>query len=402
MSKQFFYRAMDNHGNIVQGQLDANNISDLETRLERMGLDLIHYRTQKTRYTYVGKVSRHDLINFCFYMETLTRAGVPLLEGLSDLRDSLPPSRLREISSSLITNIEGGEKLSEAMAHFPDIFNQVFVSLIRAGEESGNLSTIFQHLTETLKWHDEIIAKTKKLLMYPIFMGVVILGVLFFLMLYLVPQLITFVKSVNAELPIHTQALIFISHLFVNYWYIILIFPIILFFSIKTLIKISPSFHFFTDRLILKIWLIGPILEKIILARFTNFFALLYSSGITILDSLVISQTFADNKVIEEAIKQVHDYIAEGISISESFEKVRLFPPLILRMVKIGETTGELDAALRNASYFYNREVKEAIEKIQTLIEPIMTVILGLLLGWVMISVLGPIYDLITTFAGAR
>jgi len=402
MSKQFFYRAMDNHGNVVQGQLDANNISDLETRLERMGLDLIHYHTQKTRYSHVGKVSRHDLINFCFYMETLTRAGVPLLEGLSDLRDSLPPSRLREVSSSLITNIEGGERLSEAVAHFPDIFNQVFVSLVHAGEESGNLSTIFQHLTETLKWHDEMIAKTKKLLMYPTFMGIVILGASFFLMLYLVPQLITFVKSVGAELPIHTQVLIFVSNLFVNYWYIILILPIILFFSIKTLIKISPSFHFFTDRLILKIWLIGPILEKIILARFTNFFALLYSSGITILDSLVISQTFANNKVIEEAIKQVHDYIAEGISISESFEKVRLFPPLILRMVKIGETTGELDAALRNASYFYNREVKEAIEKIQTLIEPIMTVILGLLLGWIMISVLGPIYDLITTFASAH
>lgn len=402
MSKQFFYKAMDRHGHIIQGQLDAHNLSDLETRLERMGLDLIHYRFKQSRYLHIGKVSRHDLINFCFYMETLTRAGVPLLEGLTDLRDTLPPSRFREIISSLINDIEGGEKLSESMSHFADVFNQVFVSLVRAGEESGNLTIVFQHLTETLKWQDEIIAKTKKLLMYPAFMGTVIIGVLFFLMLYLVPQLVTFIKSVDAELPLHTQILIIVSSFFVSYWYLIIILPIILLFLVKMLMKVSPRFHFFIDSLKLKVWLIGPILEKIILARFTHFFALLYSSGITVLDSLVISRAFADNKVIEDAIRQVHDYIAEGTSISESFEKVRLFPPLILRMVKIGETTGELDAALRNASYFYNREIKEAIEKIQTLIEPIMTVILGLLLGWVMLSVLGPIYDIITTFANNR
>ena len=135
-----------------------------------------------------------------------------------------------------------------------------------------------------------------------------------------------------------------------------------------------------------------------ILARFATFFALLYGAGITVLDSLNLSKGVIGNRVIEQALQQVIDNIADGVSISESFERARLFPPLVLRMVKVGESTGELDGALANVSYFYNREVTESVEKIQTLVEPVMTVILGLLLGWVVLSVLGPIYDTITSF----
>ena len=400
MSQQFFYKAMDNRGHMVQGQLDANNVSDLETRLERMGLDLIHYHTKKPRNIRIGKVNRVELITFCFHMETLTRAGVPLIDGLSDFRDSLPQSRFREIISTLIESIEGGERLSEAMVHFPDTFNQVFTSLIRAGEESGKLSTIFHHLTETLKWQDELIARTKKLLMYPAFMGTVIIVVLFFLMLYLVPQLVTFIKNLGGELPFHTRALIFISSIFINYWHIILFIPFLLFVFLKIAMQVSMSVCLTVDHVKLKVWIIGPILEKIILARFSNFFGILYASGITILDGLKISKEFVGNRVIETALQDVIDNITDGVAITESFERVRLFPPLVLRMIKIGETTGELDTALSNVSYFYDREVKESIEKIQTMIEPIMIVTLGLLLGWIMVSVLLPIYDTITAVVG--
>ncbi len=398
MSQQFFYKAMDNNGHVVQGQLSADNINDLEARLERMELDLIHYHTKKTRNYRVGKVTRQELITFTFYMENLTRAGVPLIEGLEDLRDSLPQSRFREIISSLIESIEGGAKLSDAMANFPETFDQVFTSLINAGEESGNLSAVFKHLTDSLKWNDEMIAKTKKLLMYPAFMGTVIIGVLFFLMIYLVPQLISFVKSVGGELPFHTKILLYISDIFVNYWYVILITPVIIFLVIKAVMKVSPSFCFVIDRFKLKVWIIGPIMQKMILARFATFFALLYSSGITVLDSLDITKKLANNLVIEDALQQVRNNVSEGISISESFEKTHLFPPLILRMVTIGEATGELDSSLLNVSYFYDREVKDSIDKMQTIIEPMMTVILGLLLGWVIMSVLGPIYDSVAGF----
>ncbi len=396
MSQQFLYKAMDKQGTIVRGQLVANNINDLEIRLERMGLDIIHCQTQKSRHFLPPKVSRHELITFCFHMENLTRAGVPLLEGLGDLRDSLSQSRFREVVSSLIETIEGGASLSEAMANFPNIFNQVFVSLIRAGETSGHLSVVFQHLTETLKWQDEMIAKTKKLFMYPTFMGIIIIGVIFFMMIYLVPQLISFIQNVGGELPLHTRLLIVVSNVFVKYWYFILLLPVLAILAIKSMMLISRRFCFLIDRLKLRIWVIGPILEKIILARFASFLALLYGSGITVLDSIALCKTLAGNLVIENALQRVSENIVEGGSLTESFEQVHLFPPLVLRMIRVGENTGELDIALSNVTYFYNREVKESIEKIQILIEPTMTVILGLLLGWVVLSVLGPVYELIS------
>jgi len=398
MPQQFFYKAMDSQGRVIQGQLGANNATDLEARLERMGLDLIHYHTKKPRRFQVKKVHRHELITFSFHMEQLTRAGVPLIEGLCDLRDSLGQTRFREIISNVIENIEGGERLSEAMANFPDTFDGVFTSLIRAGEESGNLSNVFNHLTETLKWQDEMIARTKKLLIYPAFMASIITGLIFFLMIYLVPQLITFIKSVGGELPIHTRILLFVSNLFVSYWYLIIMIPIILFGIIKIAIKTNPYWRFKWDLLKLRVWIIGPIWEKIILARFATFFALLYGAGITVLESLRLSKNLTGNVVVETAIQNVVDFIVEGFGISESFQRVNLFPPLVLRMVRVGESTGELDVALQNVSYFYNREVKEAIDKIQVLVEPTLTVVLGLLLGWVMISVLGPVYDTISNF----
>jgi len=160
----------------------------------------------------------------------------------------------------------------------------------------------------------------------------------------------------------------------------------------------SSRLRFAFDRFKLRVWIIGPILEKIILARFTNFFALLFSSGITVLDSLQISKKLAGNMVIEAAIQRVIDQIADGVGISESFERARLFPQLVLRMVKIGESTGELDSALLNVTYFYNRDIRDSIDRIQTMIEPLMIVIMGLLLGWVMLSVLGPVYDMISKF----
>lgn len=398
MPQQFFYKAMDNQGRIIQGQLGANNITDLEARLERMGLDLIHCHTKKPRRFQAGKVYRRELITFCFHMEQLTRAGVPLIEGLGDLRDSLPQSRFREITSSLIESIEGGERLSEAMASFPETFGGVFTSLIRAGEESGQLSNVFKHLTETLKWQDEIVAQTKKLLLYPSFVLVVITGLIFFLMIYLVPQLITFIKSVGGQLPLHTRILIVVSDIFIQYWYAIITLPIVLFGFLNVAMRTNPYVKFKVHLVMLRMWLIGPIWEKIILARFATFFALLYGSGITVLESLKLSKSLTGNAVIEAAVQQVSDHIVEGIGITESFERAHIFPPLVLRMVRVGEMTGELDTALQNVSYFYNREVKESIDKIQVLIEPVMTVVLGLLLGWVMISVLGPIYDTIANF----
>jgi type IV pilus assembly protein PilC len=400
MSQHFYYKAVDAHGRTIQGHIDANNENDLHSRLDRMGLDLIYFEAKNKHHRKKGRVTRLELISFCFHMEQLTRSGVPLISGLMDLRDSLPQSVFRDVVANLIESIEGGEQLSEAMQHFPDIFDQVFVSLINAGEASGQLSKVFNHLTTSLKWEDEMAARTRKMLMYPSFVAAVVIATLFFLMIYLVPQLIAFIKNVGGELPLHTKILLHISDAFVGYWYLIIGIPVVLVFTLITLIKVNPQVAFTADRLKLRLWIIGPILEKIILARFSNFFALLYSSGITVLESLAICKNLMGNRLLAEALQQVHDSIADGVGISESFERVKLFPPLVLRMVRVGESTGQLDTSLLNVSYFYEREAKESIERMQTLIEPSLTVIMGGMLMWVMLSVLGPIYDKISQIAG--
>ncbi|MHB1591106.1 MAG: type II secretion system F family protein [Sulfuricella sp.] len=395
---QFVYQAMDADGKLLRGNMDASNLSDLELRLKRMELDLIDCKAVERRALAFRKrpIKRSDLINFCFYMEQLSGAGVPMLETLADLRDSLDHPRFREIVADLIENIEGGLQLSQAMARHPDTFDQTFVSLIAAGEHSGKIAEVFLNLTETLKWQDELASQTKKLLMYPAFVGIIVLGVTFFLMIYLVPQLVGFIKNMGGELPFHTKALIFISGIFVNYWYVILAIPVLTWMGVSFLVRTNPRARYKADEYKLRIWMIGPILHKIILARFATFFALMYASGITILDCIRLSEQIVANKVIEGGLQRAGRLISEGQSVTTSFQNVGIFPPLVVRMLKVGESTGSLDKALRNVSYFYNRDVKESIEKVQTLIEPVMTVILGAILGWIMLSVLGPIYDTIS------
>ena len=395
---QYRYRAIDEKGRTIRGKLEAVNPVDLETRLTRLGLYLIEATPISSRSSLFSsnRIKRSDLITFCFHLEQLTRAGVSLIEGLVDLRDGIDHPHFREIVANLIEDIEGGLQLSQAMAKHPSVFDTVFCSLIQAGEETGRLPDVLKNLVETLKWQDELASQTKKIIMYPAFTGIVVTGVIFFLMIYLVPKLINFIKAMQETLPWNTRLLIFISDIFVAYWWLILSSPILIALCMQVWKRVDPEYQYKVDLLKIRLPFIGTILEKIVLARFSNYFALMYDAGITILDGLRTLEGVIGNVVLERGLHEARAQITEGQSVSSSFERIRLFPPLVVRMLKVGENTGALDNALHNVSYFYNRDVKESIEKVQALIEPIMTVLLGLILGFVMLSVLGPIYDLLT------
>ena len=394
----FQYKAIDEGGRVHVGQIDAANIADLEMRLNKLSLDLINCKEVKSRVKSIAGsgIKRRDLITFCFHFEQTSRAGVPVLESLQDLRDSSDNPRMAEVTNAMIEAIEGGKTLAQAMAEFESVFGKIFTNLVRAGEQSGEISKVFEELGASLKFQDEQAALTKKLLTYPAFVGTVVGGVVFFLMTYLVPELLRFVKNMGQELPAHTKALIVVSNIFVNYWYIILLLPILTVLGIYIGIKTSPAFHLKYDELKLKIPIVGPIFEKIILTRLCSFFAIMYSSGITIIDCIRTGEEIAGNKSIARAMNQVGQKISDGTTLSDSFAAVNMFPPLVLRMIRVGESTGALENALANISYFYTRDVKESIERLQSMIEPAMTIILGSIIGWVMFSVLGPIYDLIT------
>ena len=226
----FQYKAVDKTGQPARGGLDAANEVDLELRLRCMGLDLITFREiEKTASGFGagGKVTRRDLITFCFDMEQITRSGIPLLEGLRDLRDSIENPRFREVLTTLTEDMEGGRILSQSMAQHPQVFDNVFTSLIRAGEQTGRLTDVFSNLGTTLKWQDELAAQTKRLLMYPAFVLVVVIAVLLFMLIYLVPQVVNLLKAMGIALPLQTRALIFTSSFVIGYWPLVFGVPIV-------------------------------------------------------------------------------------------------------------------------------------------------------------------------------
>ena len=392
----YSYRVIDSHGKTSKGLQDAANVVDLELRLKHSGLDLLDAKIDSGKFGLAhGRIKRPELITFFFNLEQLTRAGVPLLESLSDLRDTMNDPHFREITASLVEAIEGGKKLSLAMAEHPDAFDRIFISLTHAGEESGQLPEVFLHITESLKWQDEMAAHTKTIMIYPIFVGTIVVAITFFLMIYLVPQLVGFIKGMGQEIPLQTRMLLATSEFFVDYWYVLVALPVALPIGAKLLIASSPEMRYRFDALKLKLWVIGPILRKIILARFANTFAMMYGSGVGIMDCIANSREVVNNQVLAKSLDDVIVEIESGKNLTQSFQNTGIFPPLVIRMLKVGEATGSLDKALLNVSYFYDRDVKDSIKKVQVMIEPTMTLILGALLGWVMLSVLSPIYDII-------
>jgi type IV pilus assembly protein PilC len=357
----YTYKAIDAQGKNVVGRTEAGNSFDLEQRLARMGLDLVYGAptSQTARLIGGARIRRQELINFCFHLEQLAGAGVPVVEGLVDLRDSVEGQRFREVISGLLESIEGGKNLSQSLAEFPEVFSKVFVSLVRSGEQTGRLPEVLKSLTESLKWEDELAAQTKKLILYPAFVGSIVLLVTLFLMIYLVPQMTGFIRNMGQEIPLQTRILIEVSDFFVNYWWAVIAAPFVAWFGVKYAARTSPAVAFTLDRYKISMPLVGPILKKIILSRFASSFAMMYSSGITVLDAVRSAEEIVGNRPIENALRSAGQQIAEGKNLTLAFQDVGLFPPLVIRMLRIGENTGAI-------------------------------------LGWVMLAVLGPVYDTIS------
>jgi len=392
----FAYRAIDSDGRISSGNLDAANAIDLELRLKRLGLDLVTYEgVKRATAARTRHVSRPELITFCFHLSQLLKAGVSIIEALTDLRDTVDNPGFRQVIASLLEDIGGGLKLSEAMANHTYCFDGVFVALVRAGEQSGTLTEVLDELSENLKWQDEMAAQAKKALIYPSIVLVVITGVVFVLMTFLVPQLAITFKQLVPKLPRETEVLIIISNIFVKYWYLVIGVPlaagVALFITAKTNERVQRTM----DELSLRIPVLGGVRQKIILARFSTFFAMLYRAGISVLDCIQICEKIVGNRIMEEGLQRVGRSISEGQGISQAFTATKLFPPLVLRMLRVGESTGALDSALLNVSYFYNRQVRDEISRMQTLLGPATTIILGIIIIGILYSIFLPIYDVV-------
>lgn len=394
----FEYKAIDKTGQPARGGLDAVNEVDLELRLRRMGLDLITCKQIDRRTKSIGAggaITRQDLINFCFDMEQMVRSGIPILDGLRDMRDSIDSPRFREVLTVMTEDMEAGNVLSQCMSTHTDVFDRVFISLIRAGEQSGQLPEVFQNLAETIRWQDELLSQTRRLLMYPMFTLVVVLGVMAALLIFLVPQIAGLFKSMGMALPMQTKLLLAVSEFTKNFWLPILLLPTTAVVTLLVMVKRSPKAAYLWDHAKLRIPVIGPIIQKIILSRFTNTFGLMYRSGITVLDAIRISEDVVGNRVVADGLNRAVQQVASGEGLSDAFNNLGLFPPLVIRMLRVGESTGALDTALANVTYFYNRDVKDAVDKGMKMLGPALTLVLGGMIAFVIWAVLGPVYDIL-------
>jgi len=393
------YKAIDAAGKFISGSLDAGNINDLELRLEKMDMDLVTFKQKEHGSDLFGrnKIGRRDLINFSFYLEQLTRAGVPLLEGLADLRDGEENPTFRDIVTGVIEAIEGGNSFSQALDLYPKIFDDVFVSLIRVGERSGRMSEVLVDITETLKWQDELLAKAKKIMTYPAVIGSLVFSVIIFMMIFVVPDIMDAIVSLGGEIPLETRLLIAVSNFLIDFWYLVVAAPFAIFFTLRHFYKTSSKARFRLDGLLLKLWVIGPVNEKIKISRFTRYFSLMFASGITVLDAINLSKSVVSNVVLEDGIDRAWQQISEGSSISEAFKNIGIFPPLVVRMLRVGESSGQMDKSLNNVSYFFDRDINDSIEKMEPVLQTSLMATIGIIVLWLALSVLGPIYDTIST-----
>ena len=395
------YSAVNQTGTVVRGKLDARNQADLEKRVSRLGLSLISSSEAGGKFSAVGstlfqkQVTNDELAQFCFYVEQLVSGGVPLLEGLSDVRDSVANPTLRNTVGVIIQDIESGSTLSHAMRQHPKVFDDVFNALVEAGEFSGELDTVLRNIGSNIKWQDEIIKKTKKAVRYPIFALLVLLISTWFLLTLVVPKLTRLLQSLGQELPIYTVALIETSEFVEKQWLFMLMCAVGAWLSLKILLRLIPGVDYFWDKIKIRLPGMGPVFEKLLLSRFSNIFGMLYGSGVSVIDALKISRGALGNKFVSRGMDGIIQSITEGQSISEAFRDSGLFPPLVLRMLKLGETTGGVDNAMQQIKAYYDRDASEAIEAAQGLIQPLMLLLLAGILVWVILAVYGPLYDLV-------
>jgi type IV pilus assembly protein PilC len=394
---RYSYRAADADGRIAVGRLDALHETDLENQLTRLGLWLISAKQETLRRSRGNsKLTRRQVIGFLFQLEMMVRAGVPILEAFVDMRDAADSEAARELAAGLFEKIETGTPLSGALGAYPQVFSQTVVNLVKAGEVSGQLPDVLREIVRSLRWQDELAASTKKLIIYPSFVCVVIGAVVVFMMTYLVPQLTGFLKNMGQTLPLHTRLLIGTSDAVIAYWWAMLAIPVAVGALFTTWLRGSEGARRRFHGLLLRLPLAGEVLGKIAMARFSNTLALMYRTGIPLIEALEQCQNISTNLVIKAAIERARQRVVTGTPISVSFAAESLFPPLVIRMLRMGEATGALDQALDNVNYFYSRDIDESIQRVQALLEPVLTVVVGVILGWIMLAVLGPIYDTIS------
>lgn len=397
----FSYQATNSGGKTVQGTLSATDKHTALSLMAKQGLKPISVEIKSDvkkggKGFFAPKVKVNDLVLFTRQLSTMVSAGVPLLRSLTTMRDQVENPTLREVISDMIKDIQGGVSLADAMAKHPDVFSDIFVNMIRAGEAAGIVDDILKRLATQVEKNASMRKKIKSASTYPIVLLTLTIGAFMGLMIFIIPRIATILKDIggpDAELPMITQVMINVSSFMTNYWYIVIGGGFLAVFLIRRYIK-TPAGRYQFHSLVLKIPILKNLVTKISVARFTRTFAALIGAGVSVVEALRVTSRAIGNDVYRKAIEEAATKVINGEQLSQAIEGNKLFPGIVPQMLAVGEETGQTDIVLVKVADFYDEEVDAIIDGLSSILEPVMIVIMGGMVGLVAASVMGPIASL--------
>ncbi len=393
------YEARNQKGDKITGIVSARSEEELEEILNSMELLLIRAKQVKEiKETRKYRLRRRDLIIFSVHLVTSLEAGVPILVALSDFADSTENETIKRIIAGVIRQIEAGSSFSEAISSYPNAFPEIYVSIIRAGEATGNLDSVLRDLIAFLEWQEDLAAQVKQASIYPTIVVLMIVFVIFIMMTFTIPKFIPLLTSFNVELPLPTKILIATATFFQKFWWVIFG-SIIGFIVLYKITYRTKKGKLFWDKVKLKLPIFGKVNLKLALSRFAHYLSLLYTAGIGVVQSLYIVEKVVGNEVIARSIREAREEILTGGNLYDSLKKSPYFPSLVLRMLQVGEETGALDSSLKKVSEYYDKEVPQAIKKMFSVLEPTLIMFMGGIVLFIALSIFLPIYKLTTAIS---
>lgn len=390
------YKATTSDGKLTQGLIEAKNIEEAATYLRTKGMLPISVKgSDKTQFSilFFHKSSSKDLVLFTRQLSSMLTSGLTVIQSLNILKEQTTNEKMKDIINSVISDVQEGKTFADAIAKHPDLFNQIYVSLVRAAETSGFLDKILLRLADNLEKQQKLSGTIRSALMYPAMIVTLMFVVMGVMMVFVIPQLTVLYQQLNVPLPFATQVVVGISNFAIGYWPLVIGMIGLIIFVYNRWVH-TDSGELIIDDFRLKLPLFGALTKKSILAEFSRTFGLLVGAGTLVVESLHQSADVAGNRIYKQAILDIANRVEKGITIGDAMSAYPLFPPILVQMVKIGEQTGKVDESLLKVSEYFEREVDETVKTLTTAMEPIIMIGLGVMVSFLIISIITPIYNL--------
>lgn len=397
--KKFKYSARDQQGKIVTGDLEAKDYDSVADILHDRGLIVVSVKEsaginlEKLAEINIGGVPMKEKVIFMRQMATMVGAGLPLSRSLEIMTQQTENPMFRRVLKDVLLSVQSGKSLSDSFRAQEEVFDEVTLNLIEAGEESGNLETILERLATELEEKNSLKSKLKSAMIYPIIILVVIVAVVILMMIVLIPSMATIYSDFDAELPAVTKVLMSMSDFLVHYWWAVLVVLAVLIIGGKFYLDSDKGKRRF-DKIVLKIPVIGMIVTKMQLAQFTRVLALLLGSGLSIIKALELTGASLSNSMFKDTIMEAKSEVEKGGALAIPIARSEYFPLLVSSMIAVGEETGEIDAVLTKVSQYYKEEVDVATTNMASILEPVFLIIMGLAIGFIALGVYMPMFQL--------